>query len=153
MEEFKGQIQKEKMIEYVLAGNSTFTLKNEESGNRMTFKIMDIHVADPKVPRGNRWFVKILTSPDNETGYQFIGTLFKEAMGIVFKHSKKSRIGIDALSVKTIQWLIDKLQKGTMPDKMKMYHEGRCGRCGRKLTVPESIESGYGPECITKIFG
>ena len=31
------------------------------------------------------------------------------------------------------------------------WHEGRCGRCGRKLTVPESIEAGYGPECINLV--
>jgi hypothetical protein len=30
-----------------------------------------------------------------------------------------------------------------------VWHEGRCGRCGRKLTVPESIESGFGPECAS----
>jgi hypothetical protein len=27
------------------------------------------------------------------------------------------------------------------------HHEGKCGRCGRLLTVPSSIESGIGPEC------
>jgi hypothetical protein len=40
-----------------------------------------------------------------------------------------------------------------MPDGVVIWHEGRCGRCGRRLTVPESIESGYGPECIGKIGG
>ena len=25
--------------------------------------------------------------------------------------------------------------------------KGKCGRCGRKLTVPSSIESGLGPHC------
>jgi hypothetical protein len=35
-------------------------------------------------------------------------------------------------------------------DKLEVWHEGRCGRCGRRLTVPESIESGLGPECATK---
>jgi hypothetical protein len=34
-----------------------------------------------------------------------------------------------------------------MPN-LEIWHEGRCGRCGRKLTVPESIHNGYGPECI-----
>jgi predicted metal-dependent hydrolase len=28
-----------------------------------------------------------------------------------------------------------------------VHHEGKCGRCGRLLTVPSSIESGIGPEC------
>jgi hypothetical protein len=33
----------------------------------------------------------------------------------------------------------------------EVYHEGRCGRCNRKLTVPESIETGLGPECASKL--
>ncbi|MGQ4872128.1 MAG: DUF6011 domain-containing protein, partial [Candidatus Thorarchaeota archaeon] len=32
-----------------------------------------------------------------------------------------------------------------LPEKVRIWHEGKCGRCGRRLTVPESIESGYGP--------
>ncbi len=34
----------------------------------------------------------------------------------------------------------------------KLVHEGRCGRCGRTLTVPESVTEGIGPEC-RKIMG
>lgn len=32
----------------------------------------------------------------------------------------------------------------------EVWHEGRCGRCGRKLTVPESIETGIGPDCAKR---
>jgi hypothetical protein len=34
---------------------------------------------------------------------------------------------------------------------VEFWHEGKCCRCGRKLTVPASIASGIGPECATKI--
>lgn len=34
---------------------------------------------------------------------------------------------------------------------VEIWHEGKCGRCGRQLTVPESIESGFGPECVKMI--
>jgi len=30
---------------------------------------------------------------------------------------------------------------------LEIWHEGRCGRCNRKLTVPASIALGIGPEC------
>jgi hypothetical protein len=30
-----------------------------------------------------------------------------------------------------------------------LQHAGKCGRCGRKLTVPQSIETGIGPECAS----
>lgn len=31
--------------------------------------------------------------------------------------------------------------------KMKLYHVGRCARCGRKLTDYKSIMAGMGPKC------
>jgi hypothetical protein len=39
-----------------------------------------------------------------------------------------------------------------LPESLEIWHEGSCLRCGRKLTVPESIESGYGPECIKSVL-
>lgn len=36
---------------------------------------------------------------------------------------------------------------GVIPPSLEVWHEGRCGRCGRALTVPESIASGIGPVC------
>jgi len=41
--------------------------------------------------------------------------------------------------------------QNVMPPQMDVHHEGRCGRCNRKLTVPESIENGLGPECAGKM--
>jgi hypothetical protein len=38
-----------------------------------------------------------------------------------------------------------------LPKGLKVHHEGRCCRCGRKLTVPESIETGLGPECASRL--
>ena len=34
-----------------------------------------------------------------------------------------------------------------VPDNLRVYHEGKCCRCGRTLTTPESIKKGIGPEC------
>ena len=37
--------------------------------------------------------------------------------------------------------------------QMKLYHEGTCGRCGRKLTGATSRERGIGPSCFKKLYG
>jgi hypothetical protein len=50
--------------------------------------------------------------------------------------------------VKTFKTLLESIAKGALPSGWEFRHEGRCGRCGRTLTVPESIDSGFGPECI-----
>jgi hypothetical protein len=40
-----------------------------------------------------------------------------------------------------------------LPGGYKIHHEGRCGKCGRLLTVPESVETGIGPECAKRMGG
>ena len=44
-----------------------------------------------------------------------------------------------------------RLAAGSMPANVEINHEGRCGRCGRALTVPESVASGIGPESALKM--
>jgi hypothetical protein len=57
-----------------------------------------------------------------------------------------------ALSVVAWTWFCRHLfERDTVPDGLEVWHEGRCGRCNRKLTVPASIESGFGPECINYV--
>lgn len=154
----RGQLDKDQIFEYMLAGNSTFTVENESTGNRLTFKITSIQRATgkPELPQ-KLWFVKVLNGPDNESNYMFLGSLqvkanpeFQTDEFVYYKHSKKSGATEDATSVKMIEWMVKRLQskKFGWPENVHVFHEGRCGRCGRKLTVPESITSGYGPECI-----
>lgn len=128
--------------QFILAGNARFTLRSKLSGKRFTFK-----VRRPSADRPH--FVSLLTGSDNEADYTFFGTIFGDGH---FKHSAKSSIGPEAESVKVFAWFARLLaQVTTLPENLEVHHEGRCGRCGRALTVPESIESGFGPECINHI--
>jgi hypothetical protein len=34
---------------------------------------------------------------------------------------------------------------------LEVWHEGRCAKCGLKLTVPQSIMTGFGPTCAKKL--
>lgn len=127
----------EDCLPFILAGNSTVTFKNSETSNRFTFKVT-------KNKNNDIYFVKVLTNPDT---YTFIGSINNK----IYKHSTKSGISNSAQSVKVFNWVLSKLISGTLPDFIEIWHEGRCGRCGRELTVPSSIASGFGPECIKKI--
>jgi hypothetical protein len=49
------------------------------------------------------------------------------------------------------QYVINKLKLKNLPDFIEVWHEGKCGKCGRTLTVPSSIESGIGPECMKSL--
>ena len=99
------------------------------------------------------WFVSLLTGRDNETSYSYLGMLDpKEGK---FALTKASKMNEDSMVVKLLRRSLERIWKNETKEieqaGFKIHHEGRCGRCGRKLTVPESIETGLGPECAGKI--
>jgi hypothetical protein len=124
--------------DFVKAGKAIFTLENEATGNRFTYKVKKCNDKDI-------WFVSVLNGPDNYHNYMYLGTIF----GNDFRSTAKARVSKDALSFKAFAWLNLYLNSDKdLPEGVHVHHEGRCGRCGKRLTVPESIKSGFGPECI-----
>ena len=121
----------------MFAGNSTFTAINTTTDNRFTFSLKLSKIS-------NLFFVKVLSGPDT---YTYIGTC---ANGY-FKHSKKSIISEDAQSVKVFTYILNRLRTDTLQDFIEIWHEGKCGKCGKKLTVPSSIDNGLGPNCLKSL--
>jgi len=122
---------------YILGGNATFTLQNSLTGGRMTYRVRR---PEPTTPH----FVQVLTGPDNEASYTFLGTVFDQQR---FHHSPKSPIGPDAPSLRGFDWLFRHLDELDRFPHVKFVPSGKCCRCGRRLTTPESVSDGYGPEC------
>jgi hypothetical protein len=52
------------------------------------------------------------------------------------------------MGVMAIEWWCKSLLIKNIPKTVKMYHLSKCGRCGKSLTNPDSIISGFGPECL-----
>lgn len=125
---------------FILAGNATFTVTSAATGTRFTYKIKAKEIDGGRTLH----FVSVLTGDDNEADYTFLGTIFE---GREFRHSSKSRIGREAPSARAFAWSFSRIMGDTLNGQATVHHEGRCGRCGRKLTVPSSIELGLGPEC------
>ena len=120
-------------LQFILAGNALFTVENTATGNRFTFKVRK---PDDDKPH----FVSVLT-----------GTVFDPRS---YHHGRRSRIAQDAPCARAFEWLFRQLSAGhPLPPQVRLCHCGKCGRCGRTLTVPESVESGFGPECIKTIEG
>lgn len=125
---------------FVLAGNATVTLQSATTGARFTYKV---RASDD----GGLHFVSVLTGADNENDFAYLGTIRAGA----FAHGRKAKIGLDAPSARAWAWAWPHLAAGRVPPALEVYHEGRCGRCNRKLTVPESIVTGFGPECAGRM--
>jgi hypothetical protein len=126
---------------FALAGNATFTVTSKKTGTRFTFKVRQPNDNTPH-------FVSLMNGPDNENSYCFLGSIFNNSE---YHHGKKSHVGQDAPSAQAFKWVWAHRNDPTLTEKVEVHHEGKCCRCGRKLTVPESIESGIGPECAGKV--
>lgn len=126
---------------FILAGNATFTVQSEKTDARFTFKVRQ---PKPDAPH----FVSLLNGPDNENDFAFLGTLFANG---VYRHGVKSHVSPAAPSAIAARWVVERITQGKPLVNCQIWHEGKCGRCGRKLTVPESIETGLGPECAKRV--
>lgn len=131
---------------FALAGNATITIVSVATGKRYTFKVskpQDFDVARPI------WFVSTLKGSDNMTDFGYIGEIIFRGGIYAYRQGRKCwRVWYAASEA--FNWFWHQTTFRVEPDvnpSIEVWHEGRCGRCGRKLTVPESIESGYGPEC------
>jgi len=94
------------------------------------------------------WFASLLTGQSNEDDYTYIG--FVKADQATLIAGRKGNAEHPAF--KAIAWFLHQLAlTGEIPIDAEFWHEGRCCRCGRTLTVPTSIASGIGPECASRM--
>ena len=133
---------------YTLAGNATLTLTSQKTGARYTFRIGQAKDRETG-ERQPMWFVGLLTGPDNYADYTYMGII--SGAQHMFRLTAKSRYAADSVPVKAFEFFWNRVVEEQMPPQMEIRHEGSCGRCGRKLTVPESIDRGIGPECAGKM--
>jgi len=132
-------------IEYIMAGKSVFTLVSGATGNRFTYRVNKMKKrcdADRET-----YYISVLSGPDNTNDYSRIAMMFDDRL--VFPRSWE--ISPNAPSAAALSWSLTKLQKGIMPSNLSVHHNGHCGRCGRHLTTPESVETGLGPICAGKV--
>lgn len=131
------------IMEFLLAGRARFTLVSKKTGARFTYRV--VRKKKPALDAADIWFVSYLNGQSNEEDYTYIGC-FKRALE--YLHSPKSRTRAVAPAVVAISWFLKSMGgRGKLPENVEFWHEGRCGRCGRALTVPSSIARGIGPEC------
>jgi hypothetical protein len=165
--DFRGVLPTKQAVEdYIYAGHATITLQFKVSDLHFTYKITvkkgDIENNKRAIAEGLPqdviepvYFVKVLSGPNNETDYRMYLGSFRKTHGLKWS-STHSQVKQTANSFKAFSWFINAIQAvqnpmATMPTKLEVWHEDVCGRCGRKLTVPQSISDGFGPECIKMV--
>jgi hypothetical protein len=153
-------------------GDAIFTLENVTNGKRFTYRVTAGEPREGQDPARAPLFVNVLTGSNNEEDYELLAMIFRDDRGEpTFSYRFfdgtwgakrfKARISEDAPSAKGARWLFERIREhkqapvlfGDLDARFAVWHEGRCCRCGRTLTVPTSVESGWGPECLKKVEG
>lgn len=125
--------------EFILAGNATFTVERPD-GTHTTYNVQ-------KHKTELVYFVRTLVGPENTKDYAYTGLLNLESGGV--RATAKSKVTDNRLAI------VDRVLRRVWSDELmvvlnagwKVHHSGRCGRCGRLLTTPESLLRGIGPVC------
>lgn len=166
----------EAVEEFIFAGNATFTLVSLKTGVRFTYKVRvkkeDVErlaweedVRLHAVEHGNEleygpsfttsdvaYFVNLLRGPDNTADFAYMGVVRKDPPRFFWTQAS-GKVSRNAPAHKALVWMLDAMRcrRDVLGSSLEVWHEGRCGRCGRKLTVPESIAAGLGPECAGRL--
>lgn len=132
-------LKQEHLGAFLLAGRARFTLVSTATGTRFTYQVK-------RSKDGAVYFVGVLTGANNESDYEYLGCV-RAADTSKYFHGSGSRIAKTAPSALAFAWFWPRAAFGSVPPACEVHHQGCCGRCGRALTVPESIATGLGPEC------
>jgi hypothetical protein len=120
---------------FVFAGKATFTLKSKVTGNHHTYRVDlskngEVFFASV-ILNGSKLYVGIIPG-DNRTA---------------FRSTRASKLPASHPAVRAFEWFL----KNQDSPQVELHHAGKCGHCARKLTHPDSIASGIGPECAAKL--
>ena len=137
-------------LRYILAGKSEFTFLSLKTDVRIRYKLQR-KVAEQRGKKGQDEYIYFLnTFTDGE--YKYAGVLFYDDVMRQFKFGRGQRglLNYSHINIKSLLFVLNQLNIENYNLSLKVYHVGKCGRCGRKLTTPESILTGLGPECSKK---
>lgn len=185
-------------LEKMMAGDAIITLKNGDTGNRVTYRVTAREDA--------RFEVRVFSGSDNarKGHYSLIGVMAKggawaprsgateikelrakikagpkghwvdDKPGFLNSCERSIRSGrplsknqefrfngacrkygvsrkwaeVDSdMAWKVLPWVWNRALRGSIPESVEVWHEGACVKCAKRLTVPASIELGYGPDC------
>lgn len=125
--------------------NGIYTIKSAETGDHRTFKISTQGEKSAFAP-GKR-VVSLFTGTDNTSDDHYTGFAFIDDHGILV-WAKKLDDKIWATYADMLWTLALDGAFSRWADKgFVIMGEGRCLRCNRTLSTPESIKNGIGPVC------
>lgn len=125
------------LMAYLLGGKAEFTLFQEGTESS---KSMQVKYRITSNERSNCYFIYVGEGIDfTYQGY------FSPKDKVIHKGKKLSDEEVNYTALKALAWVFSHADR--LPNIVHIYHNGKCSRCGRKLTDAESLRTGLGPKC------
>lgn len=151
-------------LQALTAGNATVTLSNDKRHFTFKFKRAKAKPLAPYSDHRGRFFGShglsfgaplpppIFVSVKSGHTMDYAGIVSSDRFGnTTIKRTAKSRVDINDVQFRALNWMIDQLQRGgeaaLSKHGFRLQWSNCCVKCGRKLTQPSSIDSRIGPEC------
>jgi hypothetical protein len=139
-----GEISLENALVFMLAGCSEFTMVSGNTGKKLYYRL------DKKISSSNSdEFVYWLNVGEQNGTFTYAGVLFFDNNDKRFKFGRGARgkLNPSDIRVRSILFVLNNLNNNKTNMPLKIYHVGKCGRCGKRLTDPSSILTGLGATC------
>lgn len=128
--------------------NGTVTIENPATGQHRTFQVRTQTFGEGDKAEEKR-VVALLEGPDNTSDYRPFAFV-DETNGHVFVWRRFRGEPGEPSAWEKFAKLLTQPEHFQESRGLEYLFEGRCRRCGRALTTPESIKSGIGPICAGK---
>lgn len=144
-----GKLDTKYVLNYMLAGKSDFTILSLKTGDKFKYEILRKR-SKYSGEKASKYVYLVSTSIKGTM--QYAGTIYLDKNINLFKFTKGNRgkLSVENINIKSLLYIMNKLNKNEEVDTAYIYHSGYCGRCGKKLTSSESLKIGLGPECSNK---
>jgi len=134
---------------FISAGRALVTVLNTDTEGRHTYKVTAPGKTAEARANAEICFVSVLTGPENTSHYTYIGVLIRKSGR--FTSTAKSVLPSSDVRVKGFAWLTRNIDNLGRFENVEIRHHNHCGRCNRLLTVPESVDTGLGKICATRL--
>lgn len=135
------------MEQTTFSHNGEFTIESPKGGHR-TFKIK---TAKHGALKGKR-IISMLVGQDNTTDYKSFGEISNDNQNVIVWYRFRNNGGNWEKYANLLKdMILNKESSHWHTQGYKLHESTVCRICNRKLTTPESIKSGIGPECSKRI--
>jgi hypothetical protein len=125
--------------------NGHYTIKSSKTGDHRTFKIHTQPEKSEFAP-GKR-IVSLLTGSENDSDASYTGFAFIDDQGVHVWTKKRGEGLWETYADMLWSLALDSVLSTWAAKGFTIMGEGRCIRCNRLLTTPDSVASGIGPVC------